>query len=59
MTPEDYKTSLNYIKRMSTVEGIDKTLAQYDIDVIIGPADSFLSSLAAAAGKLLMSCFQI
>jgi amidase len=35
---------------MSKEEGIDKALAQYDIDVIIGPADSFLSSLAAAAG---------
>jgi amidase len=51
--PEDYQKSLAYIKRMSKEEGIDKTLAQYDIDVIIGPADSFLSSLAAAAGENL------
>lgn len=54
MSSADYQTSLEYIKRMSKEEGIDKTLAQYNIDVIIGPADSFLSTLAAAAGKL---CF--
>ncbi|KUJ15904.1 amidase signature enzyme [Mollisia scopiformis] len=48
--PVRYEQSLNYIRRMSRAEGIDKALSQYDIDVIIGPADSFLSTLAAAAG---------
>ncbi|RDW76971.1 amidase signature (AS) enzyme-5 [Coleophoma cylindrospora] len=50
LEPENYQKSLQYIRRMSRDEGIDKTLAQYDIDVIIGPADSFLSTLASAAG---------
>jgi amidase len=55
MKPEDYQTSLAYIRRMSKEEGIDKILAQYNIDVIIGPADSFLSTLASAAGELRAS----
>lgn len=51
MNSADHQTSLKYIKRMTKEEGIDKALAQYNIDVIIGPADSFLSTLAAVVGK--------
>ncbi|KAH8591672.1 amidase signature domain-containing protein [Bisporella sp. PMI_857] len=51
MSPEEYKKTDEWIRRKCGPEGIDKTLAQYDIDVIIGPADSLLSNLAASIGS--------
>lgn len=54
MTTEEYEASLHYIRHMSKEEGIDKALSKYDIDVIIGPGDSFMSTLASAAGKVLL-----
>ena len=46
-----------YIEKMhfvSRTQGIDATLAKYDIDVIIGPAESGLTELVAAAGWCML-----
>ncbi len=51
MAPEDHKRSSDWIRQKCGPEGIDKTLAQYNIDVIIGPADSLLTNLASSIGK--------
>ena len=43
-----------YLEKMRNVgrtQGIDATLAKYNIDVIIGPAESGLTGLSAAAGQ--------
>ncbi|KAH7310097.1 amidase signature domain-containing protein [Rhexocercosporidium sp. MPI-PUGE-AT-0058] len=52
MFPEDRQKSDDYVRQKCGKEGIDKTLAQYNIDVIIGPADSLLTNIGPAAGKL-------
>ena len=38
------------IRDVGRTQGVDHTLAEYDIDVIIGPAESDLTTLAAASG---------
>lgn len=39
------------LRDLGRTRGIDHTLAEYDIDVIIGPAESYLVDFAAASGK--------
>lgn len=48
---EKYNQSLAHLRRVSREEGIDLALQNNDIDVIIGPADSELASIAAASGQ--------
>lgn len=38
------------MRRLSREEGIDFILEKYGLDVIIGPADSFIFSLATCSG---------
>jgi amidase len=52
MTPEDRQKSDDFIVRKCGKEGIDKTMAQYNIDVIIGPADSMLTNIASSIGEV-------
>lgn len=40
------------IRDVGRSRGIDHTLEEYNIDVIIGPAESALTAFAAASGKL-------
>jgi amidase len=51
MTPEAYEKSLDWIRQKCGPEGIDKTLAQYNIDIIIGPADTLITNLASSIGS--------
>lgn len=44
---------LAHARKVARDLGIDKILSDYDIDVIIGPADSDLPKIAAAAGTLM------
>jgi amidase len=37
------------MRKVSRDEGIDKAMKEYNLDVIIGPGDSLLMNLAAAA----------
>lgn len=41
------------LRRIGKIEGLEKTLDEYGIDVIIGPAESGLCELCAAAGMLI------
>ena len=51
MNDEKYNRSLEYLRRRTRDEGIDRALKVNDIDVIIGPADSHLASTAAGSGE--------
>ncbi|KAF2094314.1 amidase family protein [Rhizodiscina lignyota] len=51
MTQQEYDDLLAYNRRVCGREGIDKILADDGVDVIIGPADSQLYYIAAAAGS--------
>jgi hypothetical protein len=51
MTPEEREEAIAHVRDVGRTRGIDETLAKYDIDVILGPADCSLSSLAAASGQ--------
>ncbi|KAI1192490.1 putative glutamyl-tRNA amidotransferase subunit A [Nemania serpens] len=50
LAAEDYGKTLEHLRNISRDQGIDRILEEYDVDVIIGPADSFITSLAAASG---------
>jgi amidase len=49
MTDEDFEKSLKIVRQQAR-DGIDKVLAEHGIDVIMGPADARIASVAAAAG---------
>lgn len=50
ISEEEYSAHLANLRQLSRGEGIDYILKNYDADVIIGPADSTLTTLASAAG---------
>jgi amidase len=51
LSDEEYNNILTFARRAGRDQGIDKTLKDNDIDVIIGPGGSTLSYIAAAAGQ--------
>lgn len=53
LTEAQYQEHLTKIRKLSRDEGIDYILDKYDTDVIIGRADSGLSSLASGSGTEL------
>lgn len=53
LTEAQYQEHLKKIRKVSRDEGIDYILDKYDADVIIGPADSGLSTHASGSGKKL------
>ncbi|KAK1237363.1 hypothetical protein MKX08_002988 [Trichoderma sp. CBMAI-0020] len=50
LTEDEYQEHLGKIRKVSRHEGIDYILDKYDADVMIGPADSGLSSHASGSG---------
>ncbi|KAI9817887.1 MAG: hypothetical protein M1827_001006 [Pycnora praestabilis] len=50
MDPKLRARVMAHVRNTSRDQGIDKTLQEYDIDAIIGPGDSTLYALVAAAG---------
>jgi amidase len=52
LAPDEYNKVLQHLRSISRDQGIDRILKEYDVDVIIGPADSFITSLATASGML-------
>lgn len=49
-SPEEYGRHLEHLCRAATVDGIDRILDEHGLDVIIGPADSFITSFATGSG---------
>lgn len=50
LSPEDYKRNLKHLRYAARDQGIDRILKEYGVDVIIGPADSFITSFATGSG---------
>ncbi|KAI0871454.1 amidase signature domain-containing protein [Hypoxylon argillaceum] len=50
ISDEKYAEGVNIIRKAARVNGIDKTLTEYHLDVILGPMDGRIPTIAAAAG---------
>ncbi|KAH6622595.1 amidase signature domain-containing protein [Chaetomium tenue] len=50
LTAEKYAEGVKILRQAARTKGIDKTLAEYNLDVIIGPMDGRIPTIAAAAG---------
>ena len=48
--PDRYRSLLEHVQSVGKDRGLDETFKQYDINVLIGPAESSLVQFAAAAG---------
>jgi len=46
----EYQKALKHLNHVSRDLGIDRILKEFNVDVIIGPADSFITSLATGSG---------
>lgn len=47
---QDYNRHLKHLENAARGDGVDHILQKYQVDVIIGPADSFLTSMATGSG---------
>lgn len=45
-----YEEGVRIVRDAARTQGIEKTLAEYDLDVILGPMDGRIPTIAAAAG---------
>ncbi|KAJ5622151.1 hypothetical protein N7528_005383 [Penicillium herquei] len=50
MSEQEYTEGAKMIRETARVNGIDRVLAAYNLDVIMGPMDSNIHTVAAAAG---------
>lgn len=53
VSKEECDKLLAHARHVSRVQGIDKTLKDYDLDIIICPADSEFNVIVSAAGKVM------
>jgi amidase len=49
MTPEKFNSALKLLRHHAS-SSIKQTMADYNVDVIMGPADARMASVAASAG---------
>jgi amidase len=47
---DKYEEGVSIIRKAANINGIQKTLADFELDVIIGPMDGRIPTIAAAAG---------
>ncbi|KAG6357654.1 hypothetical protein INS49_013533 [Diaporthe citri] len=50
ISADKYREGVCIIRKFARTQGIDKTLAAHDLDVILGPMDGRIPTIAAAAG---------
>ncbi|KAL4882786.1 amidase signature domain-containing protein [Aspergillus karnatakaensis] len=50
VSPETYAKHLKHLRHVARDEGVDYILKTYQVDAIIGPADSFITSMATGSG---------
>lgn len=55
LTTETLEAALHHAREVSRTRGIDKILKEYNLDVIIGPAESSMTDLASASGYPIAS----
>jgi len=54
VSSQHYRTQLELMHDLFRKQGVDYVMEKYNVDVIIGPTDSFLSSIATFTGKTLV-----
>lgn len=52
MSDEEHDFLLRHARKVGRDIGIDKTLKEYDVDLVIAPADSPVNLLVSAAGMV-------
>lgn len=52
VSAKEYESYFKYMRTVGRERGIDHILEKYDVDIILGPTDSFLLTLASASGRL-------
>lgn len=50
ISDDKYQEGADILRKFARIQGIDKTLAAHDLDVILGPMDGRIPTIAAAAG---------
>ena len=55
ITDEEYRTALADMRDWGRRRAVDKCLADYEVDVILGPGDSRINELSSAAGTFLFT----
>lgn len=51
LSPEDYERHLTHLRKTARDGGVDYILETHDVDVILGPIDSDISTMASAGGR--------
>lgn len=51
MGGEELELLIAFLRQLGRDEGLDKAFTRYNINIILGPAESPITVLAAAAGK--------
>lgn len=52
---EDYERHMLHLRNVARDRGVERVLDVYGVDVILGPTDSGLTSLATGGGKNIIS----
>lgn len=52
-SPEDYERHMSNLRKLARDQGVERVLKEHGVDVILGPTDSALASMASAGGKYL------
>lgn len=52
MSSEEYDRHLAHLRQVARNEGVERVLSTYGVDVILGPTDCGLTTIATAGGKL-------
>lgn len=50
MTPTETTACTAHARRIGRDQGVDLTLSKYNVDIILGPADSDLADICSASG---------
>jgi amidase len=51
MSAEDTAKNLEICKQWAATEGVDKVIAEYAVDVIVAPCDSFFAGVGVGSSK--------
>jgi amidase len=56
-TSSVYERHMSNLRKLSRDQGVERVLREYGVDVILGPTDSGLTSMASAGGKYSSSLY--
>jgi amidase len=51
ITDEEYRKALDDMRNWGRKMAVDRCLAEYEVDVMVGPADSRINEFSSAAGR--------